>query len=136
MATTLAVQKSACGISGCTTCKPHRVAHWLCAQCGGGPYRFDATDPGKYRVLRPHFERSHQRFVTDEQGTGRHVYTVRRICSQGCWQAETRSIRGDEQELAERRPDLAPVIHKKLEAEQDAETHDYNDDLGINPGQF
>ena len=130
------IEKSMCGIDGCKTCKPSRISHWFCAQCHGGPYRFAATDPGRYKVLRPAFERNQQQFVTDANGVGRFQFTCRRICSQGCWQQETRNIRNDERELAEKRPDLAPAIEAKLKVEQAADEHDYNDDLGINPGQY
>ena len=133
---TTMTKESVCGVAGCTTCKPSRIAHWFCAQCGGGPYRFDAKDAGRYRVLRPAFERNQQRFITDDNGVGRFHYTTRRICSQGFWQMETKGIRNDERELADRRPDLAPAIEAKHEIEQAEEPQDYTDDLGMNPGQY
>ena len=130
-----------CGVMGCTTCKPNRVAHWTCAQCGGGPYKFTANDPGRYKVLRPHFERTGQKYLTDANGVGRYEYMVRRICSAGCWQRETRRVIADEHALAETRPDLAPAIHAKHEAEQDASMDGFpNDDLtppaASHPGSF
>ena len=134
-------QAGHCGIHGCTSCKPNRVAHWQCAQCGGGPYKFSATDKGPFKVLRPHFERTGQRYVTDANGVGRYEYTVRRVCSAGCWQRETRRVVSEEHELADKRPDLAPAIHAKHEAEQDASMDGFpNDDLtppaASHPGSF
>ena len=103
---------------------------WPCAQCGGGPYKFTATDPGPYKVLRPAFERTSQSY--DGQ---RWHYDVRRICSTGCWQRESRRVASDEVALAERRPDLAPAIEAKWEAEQALAPDEYADDLTPSPGQ-
>jgi len=127
---------SHCCVAGCRTCQPHRVAHWRCAQCGGGPYKFAATDPGPYKILRPHFERTAQDYRMNEQGVGRWHYDVRRVCSPGCWAKESRRVQRDEAALAERRPDLAPAIEAKLEAEQDADAVEWQDDLHPDPGQF
>ena len=128
---------SACCVAGCLTCQPHRVAHWRCSQCGGGPYKFAATDPGKYKILRPHFERTKQDYRMNEQGVGRWHYDVRRVCSPGCWAKESRKVTQDELELADVRPDLAPAIQARAEAEQAAmEPDEYQDDLHPDPGQF
>lgn len=130
------VAPSACCVPGCDSCLPHRVAHWKCAQCGGGPFKFSATDPGKYKILRPHFERTHQEYVMNAEGIGRWKYDVRRVCSPGCWQKEARRVSQDEMQLAQERPDLAPAIQAKVEAEQDLDAAEYQDDLVPDPGQF
>lgn len=137
------VRVSHCCLASCTTCLPHRVAHWACAQCQSGPYRFAASDPGSYKVLRPHFEKTSQQYVMNDEGVGRWVYTVRRICSAGCWQREIRNIRSEEMDVAQRRPDLAPAIEAKHTAESAME-QEFQDDLSAldglpantNPGQF
>lgn len=128
--------KSACVVPSCETCLPHRVAHWRCAQCQGGPYKFAATDPGKFKILRPHFERTSQDYRMSEEGVGRWHYDVRRICSPGCWQREARRVSNEEMDLAQRRPDLAPAIEAKMEAAQDLDAAEYQDDLVPDPGQF
>lgn len=128
--------KSACCIPDCATCQPHRICHWRCSQCQGGPYKFAATDPGKYKVLRPHFERTKQDYRLNEQGVGRWHYDVRRVCSPGCWAKESRRVQNDELALAEIRPDLAPAIEAKLAAETPQEPDGYHDDLTPDPGQF
>lgn len=89
-----------------------------------------------YKILRPAFERNQQKFVTDDQGVGRFQYSVRRVCSQGCWQRETRRIVNDEQQLADRRPDLATAIEAKAKAELAEMPDEFNDDLGLNPGSY
>ena len=131
---------SACCIPECRTCKPHRVAHWRCAQCQAGPFKFSALDPGAYKILRPHFERTSQDYRMNADGVGRWHYEVRRLCAPGCWQREQRRVATDELALAEHRPDLAPAIHAKLDAEQAAAPDDWADDLSRDlqpaPGQF
>ena len=138
------ISRSNCAIPGCTHCQPHKVYHWMCAQCQGGPFKFQPTDPGKYKVLRPHFERTSQHYdMNHETGVGRWIYTVRRVCSPGCWQREARRVSNDEAELATRRPDLAPAIQAKLEAEQDTANAEAQDDMANafptvqpDPGQY
>lgn len=124
-----------CPIANCPDCQPHRICHWACAQCGGGPYRFAPTDPGGYKVLRPHYERTTQKYLAGADGVARWHYKTRRVCSAGCWQRESRRVQNDEMDLANKRPDLAPAIEAKLAAMPPADPNDFQDDLK-DPGQF
>lgn len=128
--------KTICGVEGCDTCLPHRIAHWFCAQCGAGPYKFDAVDPGRFKVLRPHFERTKQSYVTNAEGIGRFVYDVRRVCSSACWQRERNNVRSDEVALMRKRPDLAPAITENLKADAEQDAQLWQDDLSPSAGQF
>lgn len=103
-------QTGCCGISTCTDCQPHRIHHWFCVTCGGGPFKFDKADPGPYRALRPQFDRTCEKYITDRAGIGRWKRWARRCCSVSCAQAELRVTNAAQLELAERRPDLAPAI--------------------------
>lgn len=72
----------------------------------------------------------------NSEGIGRWKYDVRRVCSPGCWQKEARRVSQDEMQLAQERPDLAPAIQAKVDAEQDLDAAEYQDDLVPDPGQF
>lgn len=134
------VKVGVCGVRGCMTCKPTRVAHWFCAQCKGGPFRFSKLDAGLYRVQRPYSERTIERIVPHgTEGLVRKEYTIRRVCSDSCWQRERKNIANDEMELANHRPDLAPAIEAKLADEQAMDASgEFADDLGLaaDPGSF
>lgn len=140
--------RSFCCIPGCIHCQSHRIYHWMCSECQGGPFKLQATDPGPYKVLRPRFEKTSQEYVMNhETGVGRWIYHVRRAChSPMCYQRIHGKVMRDEAELAQRRPDLAPAIQAKLEVEQ-AEQLDTQDDMATafdgaqadlvpDPGQF
>lgn len=131
-------QRGVCGVIGCTTCKPRRIAHWFCAQCGAGPFKFDKNDPGPYKAMRSAFDRTVQNIVPLPSGAPSFEFVTRRLCSTGCWQRETRNIASDEMALAQQRPDLAPMIESKLAAEQAAMPPEFNDDLGVSgmPGSY
>lgn len=101
---------------GCGQCAPHRVLHWWCSVCGGGPYKFSKDDSGKMAALRPYFVRGLQKYLDDGHGGGRWHYGARYCCSQSCTQRELRIQNASLVDTAQRRPDLADAIAAQLEA--------------------